>query len=109
MPYKEREIKRKYFSIGEVASLLNVNTSLIRFWESEFEFINPKKNKKGLRKYTNEDINKLKKIYSLLKEEGFTIDGARKHLKKNKNSSENNVVSKLEKLKNQLIEIKKKI
>ena len=86
MPYKEREIKRKYFSIGEVASLLNVNTSLIRFWESEFEFINPKKNKKGLRKYTNEDINKLKKIYSLLKEEGFTIDGARKHLKKNKNS-----------------------
>ena len=109
MPYKEREIKRKYFSIGEVASLLNVNTSLIRFWESEFEFINPKKNKKGLRKYTNEDINKLKKIYSLLKEEGFTIDGARKHLKRNKNSSENNVVSKLEKLKNQLIKIKKKI
>ena len=109
MPYKEREIKRKYFSIGEVASLLKVNTSLIRFWESEFEFINPKKNKKGLRKYTNEDINKLKKIYSLLKEEGFTIDGARKHLKKNKNSSENNVVSKLEKLKNQLLEIKKKI
>ncbi len=109
MPYKEREIKRKYFSIGEVASLLKVNTSLIRFWESEFEFINPKKNKKGLRKYTNEDINKLKKIYSLLKEERFTIDGARKHLKKNKNSSENNVVSKLEKLKNQLIEIKKKI
>ena len=109
MPYKEREIKRKYFSIGEVASLLNVNTSLIRFWESEFEFINPKKNKKGLRKYTNEDINKLKKIYSLLKEEWFTIDGARKHLKKNKNSSENNVVSKLEKLKNQLLEIKKKI
>ena len=109
MPYKERGIKRKYFSIGKVASLLNVNTSLIRFWESEFEFINPKKNKKGLRKYTNEDINKLKKIYSLLKEEGFTIDGARKHLKKNKNSSENNVVSKLEKLKNQLLEIKKKI
>ena len=109
MPYKEREIKRKYFSIGEVASLLNVNTSLIRFWESEFEFINPKKNKKGLRKYTNEDINKLKKIYSLLKEERFTIDGARKHLKRNKNSSENNVVSKLEKLKNQLIKIKKKI
>ena len=109
MPYKEREIKRKYLSIGEVASLLNVNTSLIRFWESEFEFINPKKNKKGLRKYTNEDINKLKKIYSLLKEERFTIDGARKHLKKNKNSSENNVVSKLEKLKNQLLEIKKKI
>ena len=62
-----------------------------------------------MRKYTNEDINKLKKIYSLLKEEGFTIDGARKHLKKNKNSSENNVVSKLEKLKNQLLEIKKKI
>ena len=75
-------------------------------WKMKNSF---QKNKKGLRKYTNEDINKLKKIYSLLKEEGFTIDGARKHLKKNKNSSENNVVSKLEKLKNQLLEIKKKI
>ena len=56
MPYKEREISKKYYSIGEVAEKLDLNTSLIRFWESEFEILNPKKNKKGLRKYTQKDI-----------------------------------------------------
>ena len=57
MPYKEREITKKYFTIGEVAEKLEVNTSLIRFWESEFDILSPKKNKKGLRKYTKKDID----------------------------------------------------
>ena len=52
MPYKEKEISKKYYNIGEVAKKINVKTSLIRFWENEFETLNPKKNKKGLRKYT---------------------------------------------------------
>ena len=56
MPYKEKEIIKKYFSIGEVANKLNVNTSQIRFWEKEFEILNPKKNKSGSRKYTVKDI-----------------------------------------------------
>jgi len=83
MPYKEREISKKYYSIGEVAEKLDLNTSLIRFWESEFEILNPKKNKKGLRKYTQKDIEIIEKIYHLLKKQGFTIDGAKKAFKRN--------------------------
>ena len=74
MPYKEREIKKKYYSIGEVSGQLSLNASLIRYWESEFEVLSPKKNKKGLRKYTEKDIEILKKIQSLLKDDGYTIE-----------------------------------
>ena len=109
MPYKEREITKKYYSIGEVASLLDVNTSLIRFWESEFEIINPKKNKKGIRKYTYDDLDKLKLIYKLLKEEKFTINGAINYLKKNKKIPKKNLTIELKKLRDQLIKIKGKI
>ena len=109
MPYKEREITKKYFTIGEVAEKLDVNTSLIRFWESEFETLNPKKNKKGLRKYTNKDIKILEKIYQLLKKEGFTIDGAKKAFNKKNKSNIKSFQFKLENIKNKLIEIRKKI
>ena len=81
MPYKEREIKKKYFTIGEVASNLDLSTSQIRFWESEFDQLNPKKNSKGSRKFTDKDIETIKAIHSLLKNKKFTIDGAKKVLK----------------------------
>ena len=77
MPYKEKEIEKKYFTIGEVAGSLNVATSLIRFWESEFDIIKPKKNRKGNRQFTREDIKNIKLIYHLVKEKGFTLQGAR--------------------------------
>ena len=77
MPYKEKEIEKKYFTIGEVAEELNVATSLIRFWESEFEIIKPKKNRKGNRQFTKEDIKNVKLIYHLVKEKGYTLQGAR--------------------------------
>ncbi|MEL0009429.1 MAG: MerR family transcriptional regulator [Flammeovirgaceae bacterium] len=109
MPYKEREISKKYHTIGEVAEKLEVNTSLIRFWESEFDILNPKKNKKGLRKYTEKDIRILEKIYFLLKEEGFTIDGAKKAFKRKKVLKNKSFQSQLENIKNKLIEIRKKI
>ena len=109
MPYKEKEITKKYFTIGEVALKLNVNTSLIRFWETEFDYINPKKNKKGSRKYTSNDIKKLEKVYSLLKEEKFTIDGAKKILKKKDPQKKEIVISKLENIRKKLIELKTKI
>ena len=109
MPYKEREISKKYHTIGEVAEKLEVNTSLIRFWESEFEILNPKKNKKGLRKYTEKDIQILEKIYHLLKKEGFTIDGAKKAFKRKKEINSESFQSQLENIKNKLIEIMKKI
>lgn len=70
-----------YFTIGEVASIFEVNTSLIRFWESEFPMLKPHKNVRGERKYTRKDLTVIAQIYKLVKEEGFTLDGARKHFK----------------------------
>tara|TARA_B110000014_G_scaffold34215_1_gene21689 strand:+ start:853 stop:1185 length:333 start_codon:yes stop_codon:yes gene_type:complete len=110
MPYKEKEISKKYFSIGDVAKIINVKTSLIRFWENEFEILNPKKNKKGLRKYTDKDISILQKIYSLVKIDGFTLDGAKKSIKNDNNKKENqSIIDKLSDIKKTLVNIKKKI
>jgi DNA-binding transcriptional MerR regulator len=110
MPYKEKEISKKYFSIGDVAKKINVKTSLIRFWENEFEILNPKKNKKGLRKYTDKDISILQKIYSLVKIDGFTLDGAKKSIKNDNNKKENqSIIDKLSDIKKSLISIKKEI
>ena len=83
MPYKEKEIEKVYFTIGEVAEEFNVATSLIRFWETEFDILNPKKNKKGNRQFTRSDIQKLKLIYHLVKERGFTLQGAKEMIKNN--------------------------
>ena len=110
MPYKEKEISKKYFSIGDVAKIINVKTSLIRFWENEFEILNPKKNKKGLRKYTDKDISILQKIYSLVKIDGFTLDGAKKSIKNDNNKKKNqSIIDKLSDIKKTLVNIKKKI
>lgn len=81
MPYKEKTIEKKYYAIGEVASMFNVATSLIRFWESEFDIIKPKKNRKGNRQFTKDDIENVKMIYHLVKERGFTLQGAKDMLK----------------------------
>ena len=77
-----------YYSIGEVAKAFNVNASLIRYWEQEFPIIKPKKNKKGNRYFTPEDIKNLKIIYHLVKEKGYTLDGARIALTTNSKISE---------------------
>lgn len=84
MPYKETETTRLYYTIGEVSKMFNVNTSLIRFWEKEFEVLQPKKNKKGNRLFTAEDVANLRIIYHLVKERGFTLQGAKAKLKENK-------------------------
>jgi DNA-binding transcriptional MerR regulator len=72
-----------YFSIGEVAEIFNVNTSLIRFWEKEFEVLRPKKSKKGNRLFTQQDMRYLHMIFHLVKEKGYTLNGAREALKNN--------------------------
>lgn len=104
-------LTKLYYSIGEVAEMFEVNTSLIRFWEKEFKTIHPKKNKKGNRMFTPKDIEQLRVIYHLLKERGFTIEGAKKKLKDNKEETINTtelvnklryVRAELEKIKNQL-------
>ena len=81
MPYKEKEIEKQYYTIGEVAAIFDVAPSLIRFWETEFEQLKPKKSKKGNRQYTPKDIEELRTVYHLVKERGFTIQGAREVLK----------------------------
>lgn len=81
MPYKSKHIEKSYYSIGEVAELLGVSQSLIRFWETEFEQLQPKKNRKGNRMYTPANIEQLRTIYHLVKERGYTLKGAREMLK----------------------------
>ncbi|MDO7174134.1 MerR family transcriptional regulator [Mariniflexile sp. AS56] len=100
--------EKRYYNIGEVAKAFGVNTSLIRFWEKEFDALKPKKNAKGNRKFTPDDIKNLKFIYHLVKERGFTLDGAKTHLKEEKKESLSNfeIISKLEDVRNQLIKIK---
>ena len=73
--------EKLFYNIGEVAEAFNVNPSLIRYWEKEFEILNPKKTLKGTRKYNSVDINNLKLIYNLLKNRGFTIEGAKEKIK----------------------------
>jgi DNA-binding transcriptional MerR regulator len=118
----EKKLTKLYYSIGEVAEIFNVNTSLIRFWEKEFNIIQPKKNKKGNRLFTPKDILNFNKIYHLVKIKGFTLDGAKKALKSNETElfedttnetsdtvSDNNieeVISNLENIKKKLILLK---
>jgi DNA-binding transcriptional MerR regulator len=107
MPYKETKVEKLYYSIGEVAAMFNVNTSLIRFWEKEFEMIRPKKNKKGNRLFTQKDIDNFHIIYHLVKENGMTLRGAKKKMKENKEDTEHNfeIIKSLENIKEMLLEV----
>ncbi len=111
MPYKEKEIEKKYYSIGEVAAMFNVATSLIRFWESEFDIIKPKKNRKGNRQFTKDDIQHVKLICHLVKEKGYTLQGAKTMLKNGSQAAMDrmDVVESLRDLRVFLTEIKSKL
>jgi DNA-binding transcriptional MerR regulator len=100
--------EKRYYGIGEVAKAFNVNTSLVRFWEKEFDVLKPKKNAKGNRKFTPEDIKNLELIFNLVKERGFTLDGAKLHLKENKHKTLERfeIIRKLESVKSELLKIK---
>ena len=100
--------EKLYYSIGEVAKAFDVNTSLIRFWEKEFDVLQPKKNAKGNRKFTPNDIKNLELIYHLVKDRGFTLEGAKTHLKEHKHKTLSNfeIIRKLETVKAQLLKIK---
>jgi len=108
MPFKEKEIEKQYYSIGEVAAMLEVAPSLIRFWETEFEMLKPRKSKKGNRLFTPQDIENLRIVYHLVKERGFTIQGAREILK-NKSvltKEKYEIIQSLEKVRSFLVGIK---
>jgi len=112
LPYKEKEIVKRYYTIGEVAEMFDVATSLIRFWETEFDLINPQKNKKGNRQFTQEDVSNVKLIYHLVKEKGYTLQGAKDILKNhNLTTVRDNLemVQSLKKVREFLIEIKQNL
>jgi len=104
---KKLPVKR-YYSIGELAKYFGVNTSLLRFWEKEFDIINPRKNAKGNRMFTPEDVKNLQTIYHLVKERGFTLDGAKIHLKSNLKESTNkiDILNKLKEIREELLFLK---
>lgn len=108
MPYKEREINKLYYTMGEVTAMFGVNASQIRFYERQFDILQPKKNKKGNRLFTPEDIANLKIIFNLVKEKGYTLQGVREYLRNNKNEARENqrVIDSLERLKAFLLEVR---
>lgn len=103
--------EKRYYKIGEIAKAFEVNASLIRFWENEFDILKPKKNKKGNRLFTEEDLNNLKLIYFYVKEKGFTLEGAKKKLKEDpeKTRSNHKIINRLEEIKNELVLIKNQL
>ena len=103
--------EKRYYKIGEVAKAFNVNTSLVRFWEKEFDIIKPKKNAKGNRLFTADDIVNFKLIFNLVKERGFTLDGAKQKLKQNPTEIVNNaaIINRLEAVKAELQKIKNQL
>lgn len=107
----EDEIKKQYYTIGEVARELDLTTSLIRFWETEFREVNPKKNRKGNRMYTPKDIETLRKIRYLLKEQKYTIKGAKERLQNEGKNVEEEIQIKetLLKLKSFLLELRESL
>lgn len=103
--------EKMYYTIGEVARAFNVNTSLIRFWDKEFDILKPKKNAKGDRRFSKEDVQNLSLIYHLVKERGFTLEGAKLHLKENRDKTLSNfdIIRKLEQIKAELLKIKEQL
>ena len=108
LPSDEELNKKLYHGITEVSEMFGVNPSLLRYWETEFKQINPRKNKKGDRFYTAADIKTLQLIHFLLRERKYTIEGAREYLKKNKDAAaaRYEMVEKLQQIKSFLLSIK---
>jgi DNA-binding transcriptional MerR regulator len=108
---KRVKIEKLYYPIGEVAELFEVNASLIRFWEKEFDILKPAKNKKGNRLFTQADLDNLRLIYHLVKERGYTLQGAKDKLKANKEDVVNKVaaIDSLNRIKGFLLGIKEQL
>ena len=111
MSFAKKETKKLFYQIGEVASELNVNVSLIRFWEKEFDIIKPKKNKKGNRQFSQKDFDNLKIIHFLVKEKGYTLEGAKKKIKENKEDKTDNlsIVRHLKEIRRFLVDLKEQL
>ncbi|MEM9820809.1 MAG: MerR family transcriptional regulator [Bacteroidota bacterium] len=111
MSMRNNEITKLYYSIGEISEMFNVSKSLIRFWESEFDILKPHKNSKGDRRFTQQNIDQFKIIHHLVKDRGFTLEGAKREIKLNKDrlTKRNKTLDSLIRLKGFLEELKASI
>ena len=111
MPYVEKKVEKLYYHIGEVAGMLEVPVSTIRFWENEFDILKPMKNKKGNRLFTQTDIKNLRIIHHLVKEEGMTLSGAKKRLSEKWDETDYKfeINESLQKIKSMLLDIRDNI
>ncbi|MGC9355386.1 MAG: MerR family transcriptional regulator [Mariniphaga sp.] len=111
MPYKKPKIEKVFFSIGEVAEMVGVTPSSIRYWESSFEELSPQKSSKGTRLFSKEDVETVKFIHHLVKERGMTVKGVQQKLKGNRQESIDNweIVKRLQKVKEELMAIKNEL
>ena len=111
MPYKEKEIEKLFYPIGDVAKMFDVSVSSIRYWEKEFDILKPKQNKKGNRMFTKKDVDNLRIIYHLTKERGFTLEGAKKKLRENKADTIDNVeiINHLKNIRQFLVEFREEL
>jgi DNA-binding transcriptional MerR regulator len=111
MPFRDKENDKLYYGIGEVARKYNVNVSLIRFWEKKFDIIKPRKNKNGNRLFTQTDLNNFDKIFHLVKERGYTLEGAKEKLKENpeETAADLDIVKTLTMVKRFLLDVKKNL
>ncbi|NDF97869.1 MAG: MerR family transcriptional regulator [Chitinophagia bacterium] len=107
VPEDEELFKKQYYSIGEVAAMFREKQSLIRYWETEFDILQPRKNRKGDRYFRPIDVKNLVLIYDLLRRRKFTIDGARDFLKKNKKAEDRfSLIQSLQKIRGFLVELR---
>jgi DNA-binding transcriptional MerR regulator len=107
IPEDDILFEKSYYAIGDVAHMFKVNTSLIRYWENEFDILKPKKNGKGDRHFRPEDVKNLQLIHHLLRERKYTIEGAKEFLRNNKTAAEKfRMIKSLKKLKSFLLELK---
>jgi DNA-binding transcriptional MerR regulator len=107
IPEDEILFRKQYYTIGEVARMFNVNASLIRTWENEFDIIEPRKNRKGDRYFRPVDIKNLLLIHKLIRKQKYTLEGAKDYMKKNKKAAERfALIQSLQKIKSFLLEVK---
>ena len=103
------QLTKRYYTISEVAKIFSVSNSLLRYWEKEFDKLNPVKGRNGVRRYTVKDVHLLNEIYQLVKERGFTIDGAKKELsgkRKSQTSEKETLLDRLGEIRERLVRLR---
>lgn len=106
---EKSKLTKRYYAISEVAKMFGIATSVLRYWEAEFKTLSPAKGRNGVRRYTVDDIEEIEHIHELLKNRGFTIDGAKKEMKNTESKADENVTSRLQKLKERLQKLRIKL